>query len=97
MQRVETNVSCCVSYSLIKMCGSHPSLRYVTEENRYDSWITRAPVCASLHAGRLVSAMMFLLVQLSLSPDPRRTMTECVSPLPPQPKRKNNVTYEQNI
>lgn len=31
---------------------------------------------------------MFPLVQLSLSPDPRRTMTECVSPFPLQPKRE---------
>lgn len=42
-------------------------------------------VCASLRAGRLVSAMLFPLVHLSLSPDPRRTMTECVSPFPLQP------------
>lgn len=61
--------------------------RYVIEEIRYDGWIARSPVCASLRVGCLVSAMRFPLVQPSLSPGPRCTMTECVSPFPLQPKR----------
>jgi len=65
-------------------------IQYVTEENRYGGWITRAPVCARV--GCLVSAMEFPLVQQSRSPGPRCAMTECVSPFPPQPKRGKHLT-----